>query len=703
MKRNDPAHPNTLDLRHEYRRLLEGWVPSIGPYLAGPHDRPDLKWYGDGTNGWGMQTVQKAFGALAVLAADPDLNEGRVGQSRGALRERALALLRYSLASHLSGDYHTTDSDTFRWGHTWISALGIERMMHGVEALRDSLTADDRARVRSMLLSEAGWLLDEYPVTADPVQPNHPESNMWNGAIMLRTAMLYPDAPRADAIRKKGTQFLLNAISIPSDKHSARLFDGRPLADWHVGANFFESYGCNHHGYLNIGYMVITLSNLAMLHFSCRSLGWEPPEALYLHFEKVWQLVRMCLFDDGRLNRIGGDSRVRYCYCQDYLLPVLMLAADALGEDCAALERGWLAQVRAEVAYNGDGSFLSKRCELFVERSPLYFTRLESDRAVALSYGLLWRSRHGDFVAPGGTGAYRPDPSWRTPLTAWHDDYHGSCYVRGPNRLASFTWLASEPPQGLCLPPSDSSLAEWRSNLSGAVGGDGTSDSQVLIEHRETMFAGGFATTGRYKSVTEGLLAEQISREETAVTSLAFAALPDDATVVVLQLTRAVKRCHLQTVKGLLLQVPNDVFNRFTRAYEGRGERLVIDGSLAVLAVYGGELALHRPPYRQIGLRGKQAAYPTRGMLHCDEVCIGLGLTPRWYEKDETIVDCGAVLSTRGRIPQAEMLEMNDPALRGVRVTGADGVIYRVVVNFGCDERRWEHAVLSACSARVLD
>lgn len=43
---------------------------------------------------------------------------------------------------------------------------GVERMMHGVEALRGALEPADEATLRDMLVSESNWLLDEYPVTA---------------------------------------------------------------------------------------------------------------------------------------------------------------------------------------------------------------------------------------------------------------------------------------------------------------------------------------------------------------------------------------------------------------------------------------------------------------------------------------------------------------------------------------------------------
>ena len=199
--------------------------------------------------------------------------------------------------------------------------------------------------------------------------------------------------------------------------------------------------------------MVICLSNIAMLHFSCRRRGIEASKALYHHMEALWRLIRACIFPDGRLFRIDGDTRVRYCYCQDYLLPSLYMIRDTLGDDCDAFETGWLNMLDRETAYNGDGSFLSKRCELFVERSPLYFTRLESDRACTLSMACLWRRQFGEMKEPAGCGSYAPDPIWRAPLNDWSNASMGGMLTRGEHRLASFVWQGAEPPTALIASP----------------------------------------------------------------------------------------------------------------------------------------------------------------------------------------------------------------------------------------------------------
>lgn len=696
----------------DYLRLLEPWVKPFREYCYTPTAREDLLCYGTGYNGWGMQTHQKAFGALAVLAADPHTDSARTGMSKDELLETALRMLRFTLESHEEGSYHCEDGTS--WGHTWISVLGVERMVHGVEAIEEHLTAADRELLRKVLVSECDWLMDHYKVVGHPfdneILRNKPESNLWNGSMLHRTAALYPDAARAEEYREKGTRFLVNSISVASDALSSVVLDGRPVSEWFVGDNFFEeSFALNHHGYLNVGYMVICLSNAAMLHFTFKRLGIAPPEALYHHVKELWDTVKPLLFPDGRLIRIGGDTRVRYCYCQDYLLPSLLLAADLFrDEDGPALEAGWLAQVRTEMAANGDGTYLSARCADLKRVSPLYYTRLESDRAVSLSYGAYWRRVFDDLPAGRQENGYKPTVPY-----AWEDAYHGACLVKGERRLASWTWIAAEGPQGLCLPADGSDLAEWRYNLAGRIQGTGAFNYNHVVAQAHSAFDGGFVTWGKVLACSEELLAEQQSRDVLAVSQTAFAALPDDCTVVGLQYAETVNRSYISSVRGLLLHVPNDVFNGGQRTYDyGRGEELLegagsreqrvdtgsrwlnVDGRLGVVQAYGSApLTLYRPGRRQIGIKHRHQS-DAMGMLYADEIC-----SPFCNELEDVpprtvLVDTGfAVLAGCGRRDTREFAEGGGctaiaaegagGAVRAVLVRGADGNSYLLAANFG--------------------
>ncbi len=168
-------------------------------------------------------------------------------------------------------------------------------MSHAVAALKPWLTDDDQERLRKLLVAECDFVLKGYPVVGAidaATGKNKPESNIWNGAILYRTALTYPDTPHAAQYREKAAALLLNGISIPSDATSETVYSGCKLKEWHVGPNYTEQFGLNHHGYLNLGYMEICLSNLAMLHFFCVDNGLPFPEELDHHLDKLWELTR---------------------------------------------------------------------------------------------------------------------------------------------------------------------------------------------------------------------------------------------------------------------------------------------------------------------------------------------------------------------------------------------------------------------------
>ncbi len=444
-----------------------------------------------------------------------------------------------------------------------------------------------------------------------------------------------------------------------------------------------------------------------MLHLACQSAGLIAPEALYHHAQDLWHLVKHCHFADGRLLRIGGDTRVRYCYCQDYAIPVWLMASQ-LWEDehAAAFEAGWLKQVTRECNANGDGSFLSARCAELATASPLYYTRLESDRAASLSMGAYWRRR---LEVPD---TVNPLPAKEF---AWSDEYHGAVLQRGKRRVASWCWLAAEKPQGLCLPTAGSDLAEWKEHLTGRVIGQGRTDDRTLLSHTEQPFKGGFLTWGEVSCRSGPMLAEGQPAEETARIRLVAAALPDDATLVVFQ--RAVtpaRRLYLTEHGGIGWRIPNDLFNDGRRtSFTEDGEHelhgigaeeetwrtgspwLNVEGRLGLAALYGlEELELYRPGRRQIGLRATKGQDPWEGggMLWADEVwaCKQVGLQA--YDPETVLFDLGFALRAGASGEETELLAQQgrrlptSEALRVVSLPGADGVPYVLAANFGQQE-----------------
>ncbi len=677
---------------------IKNWIVYSQRFIYTLKERPELSCFGVGSNAggnsWGMQTNQKALAAFIIASYDDSIDWTGTGLSREKLREQGKAMLRFTFESHLAGSHSCTDGS--KWGHNWISTLGTARMMHALNAVWDELTDYDRELIKRVFISEADWLLNEYPIKAGLTKDNHPESNIWNGALLYQVASLYPDAPNAKAYKDKATRFIINGISKPEDEKSDTVYDGIKVKDAFVGANMFDTMACNHHGYMNVGYMVICLSNLAMLYFWCRERGFDLPEAFDHHVLEAWDLIRSCTFEDGRLWRIGGDTRVRYCYCQDYALPMWALMSEKYGIDCDELILGWLSQIEKEVKNNGDGSFLSDRLDYMLKTTPYYYTRLESDRACTLTMLGYWRKK------------FTLDGKKATPiLKSWYDEYHGSLLERGERRKASFTWLAGQRPTAIFVPNDDSTLAEWQQNAAGSVSSFGAMNEDRIIEHKEFIFEGGFLTYGKSASESRRFYCEGYRYDTPAIKTLAYALLPDDATALVIQRAVSPNRVYAKSYASIMLRIPNDLYNGNERSYKmenesfklfgGRfakeevrklGPWLNVDGKMGIASL--DTLNLKSPKYRQIDIVINDIQDSNRegyGTLYCNDVCAAFSDTPEWFNPGDEIYKAAFALNIGDENETkalAESLEKVDTGtLVSLKARGKDGVYYILTANLG--------------------
>jgi len=648
----------------DYMDRMIPWLNVLPRFLRRSQTNPELMWYGTGESAhWPVQSNMNVCAALAVMAADPDFDSYHPPVSRGEVRETALSLFRYAMRTHLTGDSNASDGKP--WGHHWISVLGAERMTHGVNALEPFMTPEDKERYRNFRISEADWLLNEHPVVAGiPAEFNKPESNIWNGGFLLRAALDHPDAPNAEKYREKAASFLLNGISHPSDYASEKEFRGRPMREWFVGANFTPGYSLNHHGYLNVGYMVICLSNVAMLHFNFRERGQTPPSELYHHAEDLWNSVKRFLYPDGRLLRIGGDTRARYTYCQCYAVPMFLMAAELFGDrEAARFEKEWLNLLSLELDYSGDGSCYTKRLESVRNISHYYFTRLESDHILSLSYGACWRRK---FAVPQPLEDSAPADA------VWEDDYHDAAMIRKGNVVRSWVRAGAQGGTGLCVPLNRSSFGEWQGNLNGHI-----------IECLP--------------------MGEGEDRYMVAELRTGAAALPDGKSMVIVQRCVVTKEVTLHGVYSLHLEIPNDIFNGFRR--DCRGEKfktilsmqdgsagiinthetkLNIDDAVSVFLLSGGEsLKIVRSGKRNICLRKDHP--PVMSSLYADIFCIDAVAETRRYLPGEVLFDIACAVSADCTFPEMEKMNGTCEAEKGnrlIRFLGADGKTYCLSVDY---------------------
>jgi len=353
---------------------------------------------------------------------------------------------------------------------------------------------------------------------------------------------------------------------------------------------------------------------------------------------------------------------------------------------------------------------------------PHYYTRLEADRACALAMLL-------NYLPMVQTPAPASVSFEDSVSGVWREEAHGAIMHRSANRLASFSWRAQTKSQGLCVPPGDSSMAEWSLNLSPVVrfmGDDGTEPGRhrrLLGNHLEPLGGDGFVTCG---AVVEGVntsFGEGSSCTDQARTHIAFAALPDAHTCLCLQhVVAATDRVgYLIELKDLHLAIPNDLFNGYRRTvWSSAGSRelrsppesdetlplpgawLNVDDRLGVVALYGGDRLLVSRSATRRGGRYRS--------LFVEEICMHVGQELKRCRPGAVLADIGfAVVSgvtaehTAG-IRGGVIAPMPD-GLRGVWVEGADGRRYALVANFGETEQEanvFGEAIMLAAGAAAI-
>jgi hypothetical protein len=178
-----------------------------------------------------------------------------------------------------------------------------------------------------------------------------------------------------------------------------------------------------------------------------------------------------------------------------------------------------------------------------------------------------------------------------------------------------------------------------------------------------------------------------------------------------MQRAKTVNRTYLQTVKGLLCNIPNDIFNGKQRTYrtetgelllEGcheqaevlnlNGDWVNVDNRLNIEKIYGeDELAIRRPGQRQIIMfKGSDAAGERAGgSLYCDEICSPCITERRPYEADTLLFDSGFAIRVGPTSEQsltplpAQALETGNGELKALSVTDINGKSYLIAANFG--------------------
>ncbi len=237
-----------------------------------------------------------AIEGFAFLYRFGPYDERVVGVSRQALlTETILPMMRYCAATHATGGRPTDDGKC--WGDAWQSAYWAYMLGRAAWWLWDDLPDDLRQSVRKVVLHEAGRFLRAQP----PHQIRYDtkaEENAWNALIFHAAMLIAPDDPRCPQWAEGFQQWTLSSFLRPADARSQAVIDGRTVAEQFTGANIFDDFTLENHGFVHPDYMTCFALTLGA-HVDFTLSGRKPPEALLYNVRPIYENLKWFNLPDG--------------------------------------------------------------------------------------------------------------------------------------------------------------------------------------------------------------------------------------------------------------------------------------------------------------------------------------------------------------------------------------------------------------------
>lgn len=320
-----------------------------------------------------------AIEGFAFLYRFGPYDERVVGVSRKELLAGTiLPMMRYAVATHVTGTRKTGDGKP--WGDAWQSAYWAQMLGRAAWFLWDDLPDDLRAGVRRVVAHEA-----ERFVRAEPPHQvrldTKAEENAWNSEIFSAAMLILPGDLRRPAWEKACRRWVMSSFLRPADEHATVIVDGRPVAEQFTGANIYDDFTLENHGFVHPDYMQcfgLSLGNA----LDYRLSGRRPPEAFLYNVPGVYENLQWFVLPDGGFVYPNGQDWTLFrnpCWLRAHLL----MAVFGQDPDAWTLALRSLAALEKMQARSAQGAIF--------DPSEYFFASTQHDmfRSLGLSWLLL--------------------------------------------------------------------------------------------------------------------------------------------------------------------------------------------------------------------------------------------------------------------------------------------------------------------------
>lgn len=246
-----------------------------------------------------------ALQAFCFLYRFGPYDETVMGLRRDELLQQVIVpMIRYLTDTHVTGTRPTGDGKP--WGDAWQSAHWAQMLGRGAWWVFDDLSEDLQTAVRRVVRHEAERIARTQPpfnLRGD----TKAEENAWNAQILSVAWLLMPQDDRADKWIRQFQRWTMSAFLRPKDQSSPVLIDGRPVAEQFTGANIFDDFTLENHGFVHPDYMTTFSLSLGCA-TDFRMTGRTEPQALLWNVPGIYENLKWFILPDmGFLYPSGQD------------------------------------------------------------------------------------------------------------------------------------------------------------------------------------------------------------------------------------------------------------------------------------------------------------------------------------------------------------------------------------------------------------
>ena len=539
----------------------------------------------------GIRAISEMVLTCAVIAR---YSETASVPEKQEYTRKAIAAIRYAVATHLSGVEKCTDGKP--WGGSWQSALWTGTLGFGAWLLGDELDPALRKDVERVVASEADRFLDGKP-PGGSFNDTKAEENGWNLTCISVAANMFPADPHAAAWNQKAMEYMINTLSAPQDRDDHNIVDGRPVSEWFSAENIHPDFTLENHGFYHPAYVGCSSYFLTQTGMHYTYAHRPVPQAATHHLMDVWRMFQSIILPCGESAYPQGmDWELHGLPFINLFASLATYQRDAVAARMESLQlqymRAWQRMSHGDLAVPG---------------STLGFTR-HAICAEQAAYGLLARKIFGPSVKE-----LSAQKTARLLEGVRHYDYAQFITHRTRNKFVSFSWTNRV--MGMVIPigPDHESNPDFTVPIiNGIVGSFELSphgDTKIKpLGHEWKISPDGFETSGSL--LLNGGRLEQ---------KLHLVSIGDKA-IVYEDRVMAVSNVTVMEERGIPLGIENDQITggqRLLWDQEGRTifdsehpqSRLVIsgswanvDGRLGVVAIAGEGMAYLQAPRYSPGI-----------------------------------------------------------------------------------------------------